>query len=152
MRIIAVGKLKAPFWREAADHYLRLLRKLRPVELIEVRDADASLPEKERIAVEGGRLLACLSGREMPIALDAGGKPLDSHAFARFLRQCEERAGKAPGFVIGGPFGLDASVLGACRHCLSLSPMTWPHELARVMLLEQLFRAENILRGFPYHH
>ena len=151
LRLLCVGKLKTPFWREAAEHYRRRLGRWRRVEVVEVRDGDAALAPAARSAQEGRRLLEALAREAAPVALDEGGETLDSPGLAALLRHCDEAA-RRPVFVIGGPFGLAPEVLAACPRRISLSAMTWPHELARVLLLEQLYRAECILRNIPYHH
>ena len=151
LRLLCVGKVKTPFWREAAAHYEKRLGRWRRVELLEVRDGDAALTPAARCAQEGDRLLEALGPAQAAIALDEGGDALDSPGLAALLRRYDERALR-PAFIIGGPFGLAPGVLAACPRRISLSPMTWPHELARVLLLEQLYRAECILRKVPYHH
>ena len=151
VRLLCVGKLKTPFWREAAAHYAQRLGRWRRVELVEVRDGEAALAPAGRSAQEGQRLLEALGATAGAIALDEGGEALDSPGLAALLRRLDEQALR-PAFVIGGPFGLSPEVLAACPRRLSLSAMTWPHELARVLLLEQLYRAECILRKVPYHH
>ncbi len=151
VRLLCVGRLKTPFWREAAAHYRQRLDRWRRVEMVEVRDGDAALAPGPRAAQEGRRLVEALARETAAVALDEGGQPLDSPGLAALLRRFDE-AGHRPCFVVGGAFGLSPHVRDACGHCLSLSAMTWPHELARVLLLEQLYRAECILRKVPYHH
>lgn len=151
-RIICVGKLKTGYWQQACEHYLRLLKPVRPVEIVEVRDGDARLAPEARPGQEGGRILAQLAPNDWPIALHETGRMLTSREFAALLGECDMERLKRPAFIIGGPFGLAEDVLRAAGMRLSLSPMTWPHELARVLLTEQLYRAESILRNRPYHH
>ena len=146
-----MGKVKTPFWREAAEHYRERLGRWRRVEVVEVRDGDAALAPAARSAQEGRRLLEALARETAPVALDEGGETLDSPGLAALLRRFDEAA-QNPCFVVGGPFGLSPEVRAACPRRLSLSALTWPHELARVLLLEQLYRAECILRHIPYHH
>lgn len=117
----------------------------------EVREGDAALSPLARSAQEGERLLEALGREPAAVALDMGGEVLDSPAFAASLRRFDESALR-PVFVLGGAYGLAPEVLAACRQRFSLSALTWPHELARVLLLEQLYRAECILRHMPYHH
>ena len=131
--VLAVGKVKAPFADDAA-HFLKLLSGHARVEVIEVADEER-LPK--RIPE---RAFVCL--------LDEGGRQLDSVAFSRWLED-RRQAGRDVCFVIGGPFGVD---LDRTDEVLSLGPMTLPYQLARVVLLEQLFRAHKILAGEPYHH
>lgn len=151
IRIVCVGKLKQDYWRAAWLHYLEACRKWRPVEVVEVKDGGGSHNLK-RSEEECGRIAAVLDGRDVAIALSENGCQMDSLSFAEFLRKLDEREQKRINFIIGGPFGLTQSFLGNCVCVLSMSAMTWPHELARVMLAEQLFRALCILGNFPYHH
>ncbi len=135
LTVLAVGRLRPPF-ADDIQHYQRLLARHVRLELVEVREDE----QVERRIPE--RAFVCL--------LDAGGEGFDSVAFSRWLEQ-RRREGRDVCFVIGGPFGHSP---GATRvdHCLSLGPMTLPHQLARVVLLEQLFRAHKILAGEPYHY
>lgn len=148
--IICVGKIRAHHWRDACDRYLGLLAHWRPITIIEVRDSKESGTTGAK--QEWEQISRKITPHDFPIALDDGGKTMTSPQFAQFLRQCDEAHRKRPTFVIGGPWGLDREALTACPVRLSLSPMTFTHELARALLLEQLYRAESILRGTPYHH
>jgi 23S rRNA (pseudouridine1915-N3)-methyltransferase len=131
--VLAVGRIRAPFADDEA-HYRRLLAPHARVEVIEVRD-DAAL--ERRIPPRAYRVL-----------LDAGGRTYDSPGFARWL-EARRQAGRDVCFLLGGPEG---TALEACEERLSLGALTFPHQLARVLLLEQLFRAHKILAGEPYHH
>jgi 23S rRNA (pseudouridine1915-N3)-methyltransferase len=131
--VLAVGRLKAPY-ADDVEHYRRLLRPHARVEEIEVREDDRI----ERRIPE--RAYVCL--------LDAGGRAYDSEAFARWI-EARRQGGRDVCFVLGGPYG---TALERRDDTLSLGPMTLPHLLARVVLLEQLFRAHKILAGEPYHH
>lgn len=147
-----MGKLKQDYWREAWLHYLAACRKWRPIEVVEVKDGAASLNRIRRCEEECSRLSGALDGRDAAIALSENGRQLTSQSFAEFLRKWDDREQKRINFIIGGPFGLTESFLENCADTLSLSSMTWPHELARVLLSEQIFRALCILGNFPYHH
>jgi 23S rRNA (pseudouridine1915-N3)-methyltransferase len=131
--VVAVGRLRPPFVDDVA-HYAKLLSGHARLELVEVR-------EEERAArrIPAGAYVSLLA---------AEGQALDSIAFARFIEE-RRMSRRDLCFVIGGAYGLD--VEGA-DHRLSLGPMTLPHQLARVVLLEQLFRAHKIIAGEPYHH
>ena len=135
MRIIvlAVGRMRAPF-DDASAHYLKMLGRHARVEVAELR-------EDEKIERR-------IPARAHVTLLDPGGGQLDSEAFAAWLEQ-RRHAGVDLCFVVGGPFGIE---LERCDAKLSLGPMTLPHLLARVVLLEQLFRAHKIIAGEPYHH
>lgn len=150
--IICVGRIKTGYWQAACGHYCKLISNWRQLECIEVRDGDAKLAPIARMDAESRSILSRLDTRDLPVALHEDGMSLNSSGFAEFLRHCDEKIMKRPVFIIGGPFGLAESVLASCQKRISLSPMTWPHELARVLLLEQLYRAESILRGTAYHH
>jgi 23S rRNA (pseudouridine1915-N3)-methyltransferase len=131
--VLAVGKARAPYTDDLA-HYERLLAKQARVEVVELReDEDVSrrIPE-----------------RALTVLLDAGGTAYSSEAFAEWV-EARRRGGRDVCFVIGGPFGTPIS---RRDETISLGPMTLPHLLARVVLLEQLFRAHKILAGEPYHH
>lgn len=99
---------------------------------------------------EAAGLLAALPEDGFAIALDLGGDTPDSEAFARLIAQAEDAA-KQPCFLIGGAEGLDPAVTARARHVIALGPMTWPHFLVRGMLAEQLYRAQAIRTGHPYH-
>lgn len=150
--IICIGKIKTSYWQNACQFYLKQIRYWRGIEAIEIKDGPANLKPAERIAEEGKRLLTCLKPGDLPIALSELGKQYTSPQFADFLRHCDENLIKRPAFIIGGPFGLAQAILAQCPQAISLSTMTWTHEMARVLLLEQLYRAESILHNTPYHH
>ena len=151
IHIIAVGRLREPHWKAAAEAYAKRLKH--GYELIEtvVRDGDATLSAADRTALEGDRIIQSLKGNLMPVCLDEHGETLTSALFARFLQQCFDTA-RTPCFIVGGAYGLSRPVKERAAKLLSLGPMTLPHELARVLLLEQLYRADSIMRGRPYHH
>jgi 23S rRNA (pseudouridine1915-N3)-methyltransferase len=132
--VLAVGRLRPPF-QDDVQHYAKLLARHARLELIEVR-------EDERVARR-------IPDRAFVSLLHRDGATFDSPGFARFLED-RRQSGRDLCFVIGGPYGLD-DVEGA-DHRLSLGPMTLPHQLARVVLLEQLYRGHKILAGEPYHH
>lgn len=153
--IISVGKIKTPHWQDAARDYLQRLGRSWQIKLITVREArDHNLEERNRR--EGAYILDALSEPDMSaamsIALDEGGAPHTSTQFSELLRICWEKENRAPCFIIGGAYGLCPKIRNKAHRVLSLGPMTFPHELAQVLLLEQLYRADAILRGTPYHH
>ena len=131
--VLAVGRIRPPF-ADDAEHYRKMLGGHARVEVVELRETD----DVERRIPE----------RSYRVLLDVGGRTRDSAAFARWLED-RRQGGRDVCFVIGGAFGVQ---LDRCDERLSFGPMTFPHQLARVMLLEQLFRAHKILAGEPYHH
>jgi 23S rRNA (pseudouridine1915-N3)-methyltransferase len=137
IRIVAVGKLKARPFRDGVADYERRIRRFAQVQMLEVPDRE---PQSE-----GQSLLAAARGEPL-VALDARGETWDSAAFARFLGQHA-----SPCFLLGGPDGLSEEVLQSVALRLSLSSLTFPHELARLILTEQIYRGLTILRGHPYH-
>lgn len=151
LKIIAIGRLKKSFWQDAAKHYLKRVQQYRKLEILELRDGDASLSTDMRKIQEGQRIIEKFTANDWPIALDEAGQKLDSPALARLLEDLD-RSAHSPCLIIGGAHGLDAKILELARLRLSLSALTWPHELARVLLLEQIYRAECIRRNLPYHH
>ncbi|MDR3362620.1 MAG: 23S rRNA (pseudouridine(1915)-N(3))-methyltransferase RlmH [Desulfovibrio sp.] len=152
LRLICVGKLKTPFWKDAAAHYIKRIRFQRPLQCVEVRDGDAPLAPPQRITLEGRKILELLPPQEIALALDEQGQPVTSRQFAHLLQKLDNGAQGRVCFVVGGAYGLDNAVRERAARLISLSPMTLPHELARVLLLEQIYRAECILRNSPYHH
>jgi 23S rRNA (pseudouridine1915-N3)-methyltransferase len=131
--VLAVGKVRPPF-SDDVQHYLRLLARHARVTLIEVREdeqVERRIPQRAYVSL-----------------LDAAGSEYSSEAFATWLEE-RRQGGRDVCFVVGGPYG---TALSRCDHKLSLGAMTLPHQLARVVLLEQLFRAHKILANEPYHH
>lgn len=132
--ILAVGRIKPPY-ADDVQHYRKLLGGQARVEVIEVRDDDAvakRIPERAFVSL-----------------LDSGGDMMDSVAFSRWMEQ-RRMEGRDVWFVIGGAFG--GVELDRVDHTLSFGPMTLPHQLARVVLLEQVYRAHKILANEPYHY
>ena len=131
--VLAVGRIRPPF-SDDLEHYAKMLSGHGNVDLVEVKDDN----QVERRIPRNSYL----------VLLDAGGRTYDSVAFARWLED-RRRGGRDVCFVIGGAYGI---ALERCDEKLSFGPMTFPHQLARVMLVEQLYRAHKILAGEPYHH
>ena len=138
--VISVGRLRAPYVDDVA-HYAKLLGRHVRLSQIELRES----PSRE---TGGDRLAARLPRGAFVSLLAADGEQLDSLAFARFI-EARRDSGRDLVFVIGGAHGIE---LAAADHRLSLGPMTLPHQLARVVLLEALFRAHRIIAGEPYHY
>ena len=133
--VVVVGKVKAPF-AGADAHYRKMLQRHQPVEVIEVRD---------EVNIEGR-----VPARSHVIALDRGGRSLSSRAWASWLSERRIDAQDLC-FLIGGAAGLSARTMALADERIALGPQTMAHQLARVVLLEQLFRATKILAGEKYH-
>jgi 23S rRNA (pseudouridine1915-N3)-methyltransferase len=138
--ILAVGRIRPPF-ADDLEHYRRMLSGRTRVELIELRDEQSAAATSEQVERR-------IPPRSHRVLLDVEGRAYDSVAFARWL-EARRQAGRDVCFVVGGPYGIR---LERCDEKLSFGPMTFPHQLARVMLIEQLYRAHKILAGEPYHH
>jgi 23S rRNA (pseudouridine1915-N3)-methyltransferase len=146
--VLAVGKLR-PAFRAAADEYLRRLGRYARVSETELREPRSANPDEVR-GREATALRERVPAEATVVALARGGTPWSSEELARRLRGWQER-GRPLVLAIGGSHGLSADFLADATERWSLGPGTLPHELARVVALEQLYRAFTILRGEPYH-
>ncbi len=152
MTLIAVGRAKPGPVRDLYHHYAERLGHgpLGGLALREVEERRPLSPEQLKRR-EAELLLGARPKGARLIALDARGKPLTSGDFAALLGRWRDDGAQGLAFAIGGAGGLDASVREAAALTLSLGPMTWPHLLTRALLAEQLYRAQSILTGHPYH-
>lgn len=151
LTIIALGKLKEKHYQAAVAEYLKRLAPYAKIKVEELKVEPFTESNKAKAKeVEGGRLLAFLERYEpsQVVLLDERGQEFTSHGLADFL----DKASGGLVFVIGGTQGFSASVLEKYQHKLALSRLTLPHELARVVLAEQLYRAVTILKGKDYHY
>lgn len=153
--LICVGRLKERYWREAAAEYGKRLTRFGRFETIELPDLPEpvnSSPAIERQIrqKEGEAILAKIREDDVVIALCIEGKQLDSVQLSQKLGELSA-SGRRVVFVIGGSLGLSEAVVSRAQMKLSFSPMTFPHQLARVMLLEQTYRAMKIAAGERYH-
>jgi 23S rRNA (pseudouridine1915-N3)-methyltransferase len=146
--LLAVGKLR-PSYRDACDDYLRRLSRYAKAREVEVREASRAPTVAAQRAEEGERLLARRPAGARLIALARQGTPWSSEELARQVARWQQEA-RPVALVIGGSHGLPPELLASAERW-SLGPLTLPHELARVVVLEQLYRAFTILRGEPYH-
>jgi 23S rRNA (pseudouridine1915-N3)-methyltransferase len=147
--LLAVGRLR-PVFREACDEYLARLRRYDEVVERELKEAAAAKPGPDRLKDEGHRLLEALPVDATVVVLDRRGTAWTSEGLARQVQRWR-LAARPVALVLGGAAGLAADVLDRADHRWSLGPLTLPHELARVVVLEQWYRAGTILRGEPYH-
>ena len=151
-RVVAVGKPRAQNVAAAIQDYETRAARYWPLEIREVREESArnATPELVRER-EGERLLASAGANALIVACDADGDARTSAELAAWMHAERERALRDVAFVIGGAYGLSTAVREAAAQRLSLSRFTFPHELARLLLAEQLYRAGTIVRGEPYH-
>lgn len=154
--IAAVGKLKEKYLKEGIGEYSKRLSRFCDLQLVEVEDEQApdtlSPAQEEQLKKkEAARLLAKLKEGTFLIVLDVRGEKKTSEAFAASLQNCFTSGRSNITFLIGGSLGLDPEILKKADLRLSLSDMTFPHQLTRLVLLEQLFRAFKIINGETYH-
>jgi 23S rRNA (pseudouridine1915-N3)-methyltransferase len=147
--LAAVGKLR-PYYRQAADDYIRRLKRYATIREQEVREATKAPNAAAQRAEEAARLETKIAEGSTVVALGREGIGWNSRELARQLERWL-LAARPLGLVIGGSEGLDPGLLARANVRWSLGPLTLPHELARVLVLEQLYRAFTILRGEPYH-
>jgi 23S rRNA (pseudouridine1915-N3)-methyltransferase len=147
--ILAVGRLR-PSYREACDDYLRRLSRYAKVKEVEVREASRASTVEAQREEETGRLLARAPGGATVVALAREGSAWTSEELARRMEGWR-MAARPLAFLIGGSRGLASGLLASAAARWSLGPLTLPHELARVLVTEQLYRAFTIIRGEPYH-
>ncbi len=155
IRIISVGKMKENYWRQAQQEYCKMLSRFCTIEIIEV--ADEKTPENPSegeiraiLKKEGERIRLALKGYERVYALASEGIYEDSVAFSRRIGH-ENDTTRRLAFLIGGSFGLAEPIKQQANALISFSKMTFPHRLARIILLEQLFRAYKIMYSETYH-
>ena len=154
--MICVGKIKEKFYRDAVAEYEKRLSKYCKFEIIEVADEKtpdkASPTEEEQIKEkEAQRILSKLKDDAFVCTLEIAGKRFSSESFAGWIEQAGIRGTSSIYFVIGGSLGLHKSVLQRSNQSISFSDMTFPHQLMRVILSEQIYRAFRIISKEPYH-
>lgn len=154
--ILCVGKIKEKFFTMAIEEYVKRLSRYCKLEIIEVADekTDENASEAEEKMVkqkEGERLLKQIKDGAYVIALAINGKQLDSVELSQKIEKCGVMGCSHITFVIGGSLGLDERILNRADYKLSFSNMTFPHQLMRVILLEQIYRSYRIMNGEPYH-
>lgn len=154
LRLVCVGKLAEPWQRQAADDYAGRLQRHFTLELIELKEEKGGRKGdiSGLLKREGERLLEKVPGRSFLIALDERGRQFSSEQLAGKLGEQMLHGGQDWCLVIGGPYGLAPAVRQRADLLLSLSKMTFTHQMARLFLLEQLYRSHTILRNEPYHN
>ncbi len=149
--VITVGKIRKSHWKTAQDDYVKRIERYTDFELVELKDAvGRGQPDAVAMQKEGEMLLKAAQSASRKIALTNTGRQMSSPRLARYLQRQVELYGRVA-FLIGGPLGFSDDVLVECDEQLSLSPFTFPHELARVILLEQIYRACTIINNEQYH-
>ena len=156
LRIIAIGKIREKFIQDGIAEYSKRLAAYGRLEIVELREESFREPlsAKERLQMvtkEGERILAQLGNRSFVFVLDPRGRSLSSEAFAEQLMSMAVQGISLVEFVIGGALGLSQAVIERADFVLSFSEFTFPHQLMRLILAEQLYRAMTIIRGEHYH-
>jgi len=146
-RVVAVGKLREAFYRDGCAHYLHRLRALAPCEMVEVREGRGEAAAAKR--AEGAALLAAADG--FRVALDEGGRRFTTRELAKRVGEMELAGESRVTLLVGGAEGHDDELKAAVDERWSFSALTFPHDLARLVLLEQLYRVETLRAGHPYH-
>lgn len=141
-RFVWVGKTKNKHWRALQEEYLRRLSHFVKYEIVELKD--------DRVENEGKRILENVNQNSFVCVLDVKGRSVSSHEIAEKIEDWQNRGLKEIAFVIGGAEGIASGVVERADFSLSLSFLTFTHEAARVILIEQLYRAYTIIKGFPY--
>ena len=154
--IIAIGKLKEKYLRDGINEYLKRLQSYAKVEIIELADEkepyNASTAEEEQIKIkEGERIKAKIKPDSYLIALAIEGKQFTSPALAQKIDSLSSAGNSHLTFIIGGSLGLSDEILKSADLLLSFSELTFPHQLMRLILLEQIYRSFRIIKGEPYH-
>ena len=145
-RFVWVGKTRDKNWRALQEEYLARLSYFVRCDVTEIKDGTA----RESVEIEGKRILENVNQTSFVCLLDVAGKAISSHGLAGEIESWQNRAVKEIVFVVGGAGGVSAAVAKRADFSLSLSLLTLTHEAARVILIEQLYRAYTIIKGFPY--
>lgn len=153
IKTIFVGKLQDRYLKEGIETYRDRISRYAPIELLEVEDeaVTAKADQSKIKGKEAERILKRVSPDSFLVALDEKGKGLSSEGLAGFIQKAMDSGTKEISFVVGGSLGLGEQVRERADLILSLSPMTFTHQMVRVILLEQIYRAFTIIKGEPYH-
>ena len=154
LNIICMGRTREPFIQDGIEKYLRYLKPYAPAELKILREEKIEdLKDAPRVRrLEAARIAKAIPPGARVVALDERGREFTSHEFAAFLDKELEKGTREMSFVLGGAMGLDESVTANANTVLAMSRWTLTHEMARLVLLEQLYRAFTIIKGKTYHY
>ena len=151
--MVVIGKIKERYLREGIDDYKTRLSRFAKVEVVELPEEDiGQLPESEVKEREAAKIRKQLAGSRFTVALDREGEELSSPGLAQKIELLMVGGTSSMAFVIGGPLGLADDILQSADMRLSMSKFTFTHQLARLILLEQVYRSFKIMRGEPYHY
>lgn len=152
--LIVVGKTSQPYLTEGIDEYVSRIKRYMPFELYVIPELKntRNLTMEQQKNREGDAILKALQPGDCVVLLDEHGKELTSLQFAAYIEQKQQTSARRLVFVIGGPYGFSTDVYERCQEKLSLSKMTFSHQMVRLFFTEQLYRAMTILNNEPYHH
>lgn len=152
--LVCVGKTDSAYLQTGIGDYAGRLPHYVPFEMVVVPDVKNSrtLTEEQQKLAEGKLILSQLEASDIVVLLDEGGRQFTSRQFAQFFTKIALSGARRLVFVIGGPYGFSGEVYARATYKMSLSPMTFSHQMVRLIFLEQLYRAQTIIRGEPYHH
>ena len=152
--ILSFGKTHNDAMKQLVDDYVKRISRYNDIEHVIIKEpaGHTSLPQTEQKKKESALFIKYIVGGDYCVIMDENGKNIDSIAFSNMVQQTLNKSYKRMVFIIGGPYGFDKEILARADYKLALSAMTFPHELARVVLSEQIFRAFSILNNTPYHH
>ncbi|MBK9400931.1 MAG: 23S rRNA (pseudouridine(1915)-N(3))-methyltransferase RlmH [Bacteroidetes bacterium] len=153
IRIIAIGKTDSGWLKEGLTTYLERVKRYLKIEWLEIElNSNTKKGKVEVMILEAGKILACIKSSDYVVLLDEKGKQYRSEEFAAWLNKKFISVQEDIVFVIGGPYGFHDSVKARSSEQLSLSEMTYTHQMIRLFFTEQLYRAMTILKNEPYHH
>ena len=154
LQLLAVGRLRVPYFEAGVHEYLTRIDRMLPIEHIEVPSGageESNGKGEGALVREGERLLRVIKPHTVIVTLDPAGKQLTSEQFSAWMQEKMNESVERIAFIIGGAWGIDKRITEIAGLRLSLSQMTMPHELARLVLAEQIYRALTLWKGHPYH-
>ncbi len=153
IKILFIGKTNEQFISTGIDKFLKRINHFYPTKIIVLPGIKKEkLSEKEQKIKEEGQISNAVAAGDIVVLLDEKGKEYTSRAFSVFIEKQMQAGSKNIIFITGGPYGVSKNVKNRASHVLSLSTMTFSHQLVRLLFLEQLYRAFTIIKGLPYHH
>lgn len=152
IKLVVIGETNNKNLKVLTDQYIDKLKHYIKFDLIIIKDQKKKLPESIQIKKEGEKILSILKKNEFIILLDENGEHKSSVAFSKFIQKKLNSGIKTITFIIGGPYGFSSEIKSISNYELSLSKMTFSHEMIRMFFTEQLYRAFSILKNEPYHH
>jgi len=152
IKLVVIGETNNKNLKVLTDQYIDKLKHYIKFDLTIIKDQKKKLPESIQIKKEGEKILSILKKNEFIILLDENGEHKSSVAFSKFIQKKLNSGIKTITFIIGGPYGFSSEIKSISNYELSLSKMTFSHEMIRLFFTEQLYRAFSILKNEPYHH